>query len=214
MNISVPSNAPLGNYTLTITANCGGVVQNVLVVLTVTATDLPSFTLSVPGTASATAGGQTNPTIQTTVTNGFNNAVSLSAKWRTQWDERQLQPEHHSGPGLRQLDYGCQRSCRRRLWSYPITVNATSSQGNQTATVTLTVSASGSVIFLPVRVGITRWRTQFPRCQPGTHHYNPDPAPWMPSTSSGTRNRRDGDLGRRRSRYNQRAVFPLDIRPQ
>ena len=86
MTVSVPNNAPLGNYPLTVTAKGGGIVQNVSVVLTVTVADPPSFTLTVPSAVSAAPGGQVTGTISTTVSDGFNSAVSLSATGGTERD--------------------------------------------------------------------------------------------------------------------------------
>src|SRR5271165_1850146 len=79
MTVNVPQNAGLGNYPLTITAQGGGVIQKAIVVLTVTAADPPSFTLVVPTAVSAAPAGQVTGTISTTVSDGFNSAVSLSA---------------------------------------------------------------------------------------------------------------------------------------
>ena len=63
MTISVPNNAPLGNYPLTVTAKGGGIVQNVSVVLTVTVADPPSFTLTAPSAVSTAPGGQVTGTV-------------------------------------------------------------------------------------------------------------------------------------------------------
>ncbi len=59
--------------------------------------------------------------------------------------------------------------------SYPITVTGASGQGNQTAIVTLTVSASG-LVNLPVGTGWTPMNSQANFCNvsPGYTYYNPD----------------------------------------
>ena len=175
MTISVPSNAPLGNYALTITANGGGVVQNVPVALTVTATDPPSFTLAGPGTVSATAGGQTNTTIQTAVTDGFNSAVTLSASGGPNGTTVSFNPSTIPAPGSGSSTMTITVPAGAAFGSYPITVTATSSQGNQTATVTLTVSASGNVN-LPAGTGWVSLGGALSFCDvnPGYTYYNPD----------------------------------------
>ena len=162
MNISVPSNAPLGNYALTIIANGSGVVQNVPVALTVTAADPPSFALMAPSALSTTAGGQTSTTIQTAVTDGFNSAVSLSASGGPNGTTVSFNPSTIPAPGsgssimvvnvpsrggFRQLPHysdGHQQSRQPdgRGYAYGFSFGQRESS-------------------FRYRVGIARWRTQF-----------------------------------------------------
>jgi hypothetical protein len=174
MTISVPNNTPLGNYALTVTAKGGGIIQTVPVALTVTAADPPSFTLTAPGTVSAKAGGQPSATVQTTVTDGFNSAVSLSATGGPSGTTVGFNPSTIPAPGSGSSTMTINVPAGAAFGSYPITVSATSGQGNQTATVTLTVSAAGSVN-LPAGTG---WISlgngaNFCDVSPGHTYYNP-----------------------------------------
>ena len=147
MTISVPSNAPLGNYTLTVTAKGGGLVQNVPVVLTVTVADPPSFTLTAPSTVSTAPGGQVTETTLTTVSDGFNSAVSLSATGGPSGTTVTFNPNTIPAPGSGSSTMTIKVPAGAAFGSYPITVKATSGQGNQTATVTLTVSLRATSTF-------------------------------------------------------------------
>ena len=175
MTISVPNNAPLGNYPLTVTAKGGGIVQNASVALTVTATDPPSFTLTAPNAVSAAPAGQVTGTISTTVTDGFNSAVNLSATGEPSGTSISFNPSTIPAPGSGSATMTVNVPAGTTFGSYPITVNATSQQGNQTATVTLTVSPSGN-INLPSGTGWVFLGNGLSFCNvsPGHTYYNPE----------------------------------------
>ena len=174
MTISVPSNAPLGNYALTVTANGGGIIQTVPVALTVTVADPPSFTLTVPSAVGTVPGGQATGTILTTVSDGFSSAVSLSATGGPSGTTVGFNPSTIPAPGSGSSTMTINVPAGAAFGSYPITVSATSGQGNQTAPVTLNVSASGNVN-LPAGTG---WiplgnGANFCDVSPGHTYYNP-----------------------------------------
>ncbi len=175
MTISVPVNTPLGNYPLTVTAKGGGIVQNVTVVLAVTVADPPSFTLNVPSAMSTGPGGQTASTVLTTVSNGFNSAVSLSASGAPSGTTVSFSPATIPAPGSGSSIMTVKVPGNAAFGSYPITVNATSGQGNQTAITTLTVSGSGNVN-LPAGTGWVQLGdgTDFCNANPGYSYYNPE----------------------------------------
>src|SRR5208337_1516719 len=78
MTITVGSSTPPGTYPITVTGNSGGIQQNTTVALTVTAA--PNFTISAsPSSLSVAQGNQGASTITTTISGGFNSAISLSA---------------------------------------------------------------------------------------------------------------------------------------
>src|SRR5271167_3216137 len=78
MTIMVGGSTATGTYPITVTGNGGGIQQNITVTLTVTAA--PNFTISAsPSSLSVTQGNQGTSTITTTVSGGFNSAISLSA---------------------------------------------------------------------------------------------------------------------------------------
>src|SRR5208337_3349184 len=174
MTISVPNGTPLGNYALTVTAKGGGITQNVPLVLTVTVADPPSFALTATGAVSTMPGGQVTGGLLTTVSDGFNSAVSLSATGAPSGTTVSFDPSTIPAPGSGSSTMSVNVPAGTAYGSYPITVNATSGQGNQTATVTLTVSASGNV-HLPAGTGWVRLGSgaNFCSASPGVAYYNP-----------------------------------------
>ncbi len=175
MTVSVPNNAPLGNYVLTVTAKGGGIVQNATVTLTVTAADPPSFTLAVPSAVSTAPGGQVSGTIFTNVSDGFNSAISLSASGAPNGATVTFNPSTIPAPGSGSSTMTISVPSGTALGSYAVTVKATSAQGNQSAITTLTVSASGDVN-LPSGTGWVSLGGGLSFCDvsPGYAYYNPD----------------------------------------
>jgi uncharacterized membrane protein len=175
MTISVPNNTPLGNYSLNVTAKGGEIVQTLTVALTVTVPDPPAFTLTVPSAVSTTPGGQATETVVTTVSNGFDSAVSLSATGGPSGTTVSFNPSTVPAPGSGTSTMTITSPAGAAFGSYPITVNAASGQGNQTATTTFTISASGNVN-LPAGTG---WiplgsGANFCNVSPGSTYYNPE----------------------------------------
>ena len=175
MTVTVPNNAALGNYTLTLTGQGGGIIQKVAIVLTVTKAAAPSFTLTVPSAVSiASSGGKVTGTVSTTVSDGFNSAVNLSGTGGPGGSTVSFNPSTIPAPGSGSSVMTINVPAGTAFGSYPIAVNATSGQGNQAATVTLTVSGSGKVN-LPAGTG---WiplssDTSFCNVSPGYTYYNP-----------------------------------------
>ena len=175
MTISVPNNAPLGNYPVAVTAKGGGIIQNVTVMLTVTVATQPSFTLGVPATVSGKAGGQATGIVSTAVSDGFNSAVTLTATGGPSGTTVTFNPGTIPAPGSGNSSMTVNIPAGAAFGSYPIVVNATSGQGNQSGTVVLTASASGNVN-LPSGTGWVSLGNQLSFCDvsPGFNYYNPD----------------------------------------
>src|SRR5271166_6416532 len=174
MTISVPNNTPLGNYPLTVTAAGGGIIQNETFALTVTVADPPAFTLTAPSAVSTVPGGQVAGSVLTTVSNGFNSAVSLSSTGAPNGTTVNFNPSTIPAPGAGSSSLSINVPAGTAYGSYPITVTAASGQGNQTAVVTLTVSASGQVN-LPAGMGWVSLGGGVDFCgvSPGEAYYNP-----------------------------------------
>jgi len=174
MTISVPNNTPLGNYPLTVTAAGGGIIQNETFALTVTVADPPAFTLTAPSAVSTVPGGQVAGSVLTTVSNGFNSAVSLSSTGAPNGTTVNFNPSTIPAPGAGSSSLSINVPAGTAYGSYPITVTAASGQGNQTAVVTLTVSASGQVN-LPAGTGWVSLFSEANLCSvsPGHAYYNP-----------------------------------------
>ena len=175
VTVSVPNNAPLGNYPLTVTAKGGGTTQNLSAVLTVTATDPPALILTAPNSVSTAPGGQVTGAVETNVADGFNTAVSLSATGGPSGTTVSFNPSTIPAPGSGNSVMTINVPAGAAFGSYPITVNATSNQGNQAAPVTLTISASGN-INLPFGTGWVSVGSGLSFCNvnPGYTYYNPD----------------------------------------
>ena len=78
MTITERASTATGTYPITVTGNGGEVQQNTTVRLTVTAG--PNFTLTAsPASISVQQGNQGTSTISTTISGGFNSAISFSA---------------------------------------------------------------------------------------------------------------------------------------
>ena len=175
MTVTVPTGTPLGSYPLTVTGQSGGVIQHIPVTLNVTAANSPSFNLVVPPAEGAGPGGQIQGSISTTITDGFNSAMNLSAAGQPNGVTVNFNPSTIAAPGSGSSTMSISVPAGTALGSYPITVTGASAQGNQTATVTLTVSASGQVN-LPAGTGWTPMNSQANFCNvsPGYTYYNPD----------------------------------------
>jgi len=176
MTINVPSGASLGSYPITVTAHGGGVMQHATVTLNVTVAGMPGFTLSVPASLSSPAsGGRVTGTIATTAADGFNSAITLSASGAPQGTTVSFNPSTIPAPGSGSSVMSVNVASGTPYGSYAIIVTASSGQGNQTATVTLTVSASGQVN-LPAGTGWLQLGSDANFCNvsPGYTYYNPE----------------------------------------
>jgi uncharacterized repeat protein (TIGR03803 family) len=176
MTINVPSGASLGSYPITVMAQGGGAMQHATVTLNVTVAGPPGFTLSAPASLSSPAsGGQVTGTIATTAADGFNSAITLSASGAPQGTTVSFNPSTIPAPGSGSSVMKVNVASGTPYGSYAITVTASSAQGNQTATVTLTVSASGQVN-LPAGTGWLQLGSDANFCNvsPGYTYYNPE----------------------------------------
>src|SRR5713101_7298754 len=80
LTFSASSTAATGTVNATVTASGGGVAHTTAVALTISPAASPNFTVTAsPASLSVTRGSSGNTTISTTVSGGFNSAVSLSA---------------------------------------------------------------------------------------------------------------------------------------
>ena len=98
MTIVVLRIATLGTYPITVTGSGGGVKQSTTVTLTVVASQ--DFELSAsPGSVSIVQGSPGTTTITSTVTGGFNGAVSLSASGAPSGTSVSFNPQTIPAPG-------------------------------------------------------------------------------------------------------------------
>jgi len=140
MTISVGASTPTGTYPIAITGNGGGVQQSGTLSLTVSAGSTFSISAS-PASVSLMQGTQGSSTITTTVTNGFNNAISLSASGVPTGTTIGFNPVTIPAPGSGSSVMSITVGSTTPVGSYPITVTGTAGSVHQTTTVTLTVTA-------------------------------------------------------------------------
>ncbi len=140
MTISVGGSTPTGTYPITVTGNGGGVQQSATLSLTVSAGSTFSISAS-PASVSLMQGTQGSSTITTTITNGFNNAVSLSASGIPTGTTISFNPVTIPAPGSGSSVMSITVGSVTPVGSYPITVTGTAGSVHQTTTVTLTVTS-------------------------------------------------------------------------
>ena len=141
MTITVGSNTPLGTYPITVTGNGGGIQQNTTVTLTVVAP--PNFAISAsPPSLSIAQGNQGTSTITTTVSGGFNSAISLSASGVPTGTTVSFNPNPIPVPGAGNSTMTITVGSNTPTGTYPITVTGNGGGIQQNTTVTLTVVAA------------------------------------------------------------------------
>ena len=143
MTFTVGASTATGTYPITVTGNGGGIQQTATVTLTVTAA--PNFTLAAsPASLSVVQGNQGTSTITTTVSGGFNSAITLSAAGVPAGTTVNFSPNPIAAPGAGSSTMTIAVGSSTAVGTYPITVTANGGGIQRTATVTLTVTAVGN----------------------------------------------------------------------
>ena len=142
MNIVVASNTPTGTYPITVTGNGGGVQQNATVTVTVSAAQgQPSFTLTAsPASLTVSQGNQGTSTITSTIANGFDSAVTLSASGVPSGTTVSFNPSTIPVPGSGNATMGINVGASTAAGTYPIVVTGNGGGMQSTTTVMLTVT--------------------------------------------------------------------------
>jgi hypothetical protein len=156
MTVAVFRLAPLGNYTITVNASGGGIKQTATLTLTVTASGQPNFTLSAsPGLLTIVQGTQGNSTITTTVHNGFNNNIDLSATGMPSGITVNFNPPTIPAPGAGNSTMTITVSTSTPSGTYPFTVTASGGGLFQNTAVTVMV-ASFTISASPASLSIAQ----------------------------------------------------------
>ena len=138
MTITVGSSTPAGTYPITVTGNGGGIQHNTAVTLTVIAA--PTFTLSAsPSSLSEVQGNLGTSTITTTINNGFNSVIRLSASGMPSGTTVSFNPPMIPSPGNGHSAMMIRVGSNTPIGTYPITVTGTGGGIQQNTAVTLTV---------------------------------------------------------------------------
>ena len=141
MTITVGASTATGTYPITVTGNGGGIQQNTTVTLTVTAA--PNFTIAAsPASLSVQQGNQGTSTITTTISGGFNSAISLSASGVPSGTTVSFNPNPIPAPGSGSSTMTITVGASTATGTYPITVTGNGGGIQQNTTVTLTVTAA------------------------------------------------------------------------
>ena len=142
MTITVGGSTPVGTYPITVTGNGGGIQQNTTVTLTVTAQQQPNFAISAsPSSLTIQQGNQGSSTITTTISGGFNSAISLSAAGVPSGTTVSFNPNPIPAPGAGSSTMTITVGGSTPVGTYPITVTGNGGGIQQNTTVTLTVTA-------------------------------------------------------------------------
>ena len=139
MTITVGTGTAPGTYPITVTGSGGGTQQSTTVTLTVTA---PSFTISAsPSSLTVAPGNQGTSTITTSVSGGFNSAITLSATGSPSGTTVSFNPATIPAPGSGSSTMTLVVGANTAPGTYPITVKGSGGGGQQITTFTLTVTA-------------------------------------------------------------------------
>jgi len=165
LTFSASSTATTGTSTVTINASGGGVSHSTTVSLTVSATATPDFAVSAsPTSLSVAAGSSGTSTISTTVSGGFNSAVSLSASGLPAGVTAAFSPASIAAPGSGSSTLTFTAASTAAAGTSTITVNASGGGVSHSTTVSLTITTGGTTTQI---LG-----------NPGFENGSTSPAPW------------------------------------
>ncbi len=140
MTINVGANTAVGTYPITVTGNGGGIQHSTTVTLTVT--DPPDFTISAsPAALSLLQGGQGTSTISTTISGGFNSAITLSASGVPNGTIVSFSPNPIPAPGNGSSTMTITVGMNTLQGTYPIVITGSGGGIQHSVTLTLTVTA-------------------------------------------------------------------------
>ena len=139
MTITVGASTVTGTYTITVTGTSGSTVETTTVSLTVTGTS-PDFTISAsPSSITVARGSSGKSTITTTISGGFNSAITLSASGLPSRVTASFSPNPIAAPGSGTSTMTITVNRRASTGTHTITVTGKGGGVTHTTTVTLTV---------------------------------------------------------------------------
>ncbi|HKF20948.1 MAG TPA: alkaline phosphatase family protein, partial [Candidatus Angelobacter sp.] len=175
LTLSAGSTATTGTATVTVTATGGGVTHTAAITLTVTSAATPDFAVSAsPSSVSVAQAGSSSSTVSTTVSGGFNAAVSLSASGLPSGVTASFSPASIAAPGSGSSTLTFSASSTATTGTSNVTVTATGGGVTHTTTIALTVTASGGTTTTQI-LG-----------NPGFENGAANPSPWTVTTSVST----------------------------
>lgn len=144
LTFTASSTATTGTFNATVSATGGGTTHTTPISVTINAAASPNFTLSVsPGSLSVTQGSSGSSTVSTTVSGGFNSAISLSATGLPTGVTAAFSPTSIAAPGSGSSTLTFTASSTAATGTSTVTINATGGSVSHSTTVSLTVTAGG-----------------------------------------------------------------------
>jgi len=139
LTMTVASSTATGTYTITVTGTSGSTVETTTVSLTVTGTS-PNFTIGAsPTTISVSRGSSGTSTITTTISGGFNSAITLSASGQGSGQTVTFSPSSIAAPGSGTSTMTIKVSSRSKRGTRTITITGMGGGVTHTTTVTLNI---------------------------------------------------------------------------
>lgn len=170
LTFSASSTATAGTASVTVTASAGGVTHTTAVSLTINPAATPNFLVSSsPASLSIVQGTSGNSTISTTVSGGFNAAVTLSASGLPTGVTASFNPASIVAPGSGSSTLTLSATNTATTGAANVTVTASGGGVTHATAVALTVSAGGG--------GGGSTTTQV-LGNPGFENGSTNPAPW------------------------------------
>jgi kumamolisin len=140
LTLTVSSTAATGTYTITVTGTSGTLTQTTTVTLTVTSPANANFTLSAsPTTITVVRGNSGTSTITSTIVNGFDAAITLTASGQPTGVNVTFGTNPIPAPGSGTSAMKVTTTSRARTGTYTITITGTGGGKTNKTTVTLTV---------------------------------------------------------------------------
>jgi len=165
LTFTASSTATTGTFNTTVTATGGGITHTTVIPVTVNAATAPNFAVSAsPTSLSVAAGSSGTSTISTTVSGGFNSAVSLSATGLPTGVTAAFSPTSIPAPGSGSSTLTFTAASTAAAGTSTITINASGGGVSHSTTVSLTITSGGTITQI---LG-----------NPGFENGSTNPAPW------------------------------------
>src|SRR6476646_9603443 len=143
LTFTASSAATTGTFNTTVSATGGGITHTTVIPVTVNAATAPNFTLSAsPTSLSVAAGSSGSSTISTTVSGGFNSAVSLSASGLPSGVTAAFNPTSIAAPGSGSSTLTFTAASTAAAGTSTITISASGGGVSHSTTISLTITSS------------------------------------------------------------------------
>jgi subtilase family serine protease len=141
MTMAVASTVAAGTYSITVTGTSGSITETTTVSLTVTAVTKGSFSLTTaPSSITIAPGGTGKVKLTSTVSGGFDSAISLSASGEASNVKVSISPTTIAAPGSGHAAIEIKVAPGAKAGTQTITITGTGGGVTATATITVTIS--------------------------------------------------------------------------